>query len=211
MIGCVQECSSPGRRTPGRLPPFWCGRTAALSVRKQKKAQLTNKEGNIGDSIFSKWLIRMGRKAELTVGGKVGGWWGCDFSCRLIRGVGKIEAQRCDEMRGGAVSGGVWPGRTHPAVRCGLYICCSLCWNDGFIFMACLSVRDILQADTIRARCCGRGAGEVERHSSWHTACVCLSCVCDSLNGINTQTTLVDSGLVQKCCCFFLLLLGFGL
>lgn len=90
-----------------------------LSVRKQKK-QLTNKGGSAGDSIFSKWLIRMGRKAELTVGGRVGGGgWGCDFSRRLTRGAGKIEARRCVEMRGGAVSGGVRPGRTHPAVRCG--------------------------------------------------------------------------------------------
>lgn len=60
----------------------------------------------------------MGRKTELKVGGRVGGG-GSDFSHRLTRGAGKIEARRCVEMRGGAVSGGVRPERTHPAVRRG--------------------------------------------------------------------------------------------
>lgn len=201
MIGRFRECSSPGRTTPGRVPPLWCGRAAALSVRKQKKkeaAQLTNKEGSVGDSIFSKWLIRMGRKAELTVGGRVGGVVGLWFFSQTYTGSGKDRsaAMRRDERWCCIGRRAAWKDASRCQMR--LYICRRLCWNDGFIFMACLSVRDILQADTIRARCCGRGAGEVERRSSRHTACECLSCVCASLYGINTQTALVDSGLVQK-------------
>lgn len=143
--------------------------------RRRKKPKSKNKVKSISDSVFSEWLIHTERESELTARGS-----GVDdFSHkeRLTERVGKIEVQRWDEMRGGAVSGGVRLGGRILLSDAAVYLSQIMLkwWLHLYGLFICSGY---LQADMIRAWCSGRGTGgRVEHCGSWHT-CMCLHAVC---------------------------------